>query len=161
MNKDEKDFETRVAARLHQRERMRAWIHVAAHTDTDNADYMLAAFDKRFPAPTSQSATPPPPAAQAVEVAPLDTNERHDYAMLAQEVSTLCEKARLYDKLCSELGPLKKKAEFWDAVASGKIILDHYDGNGWRCWTFGGTATAYFKSAAEAVQAAIDVGALK
>lgn len=131
----------------HQRERMRAWTHVAAHTDTDwieNADYMLAAFDKRFPAPTSQSATPPPPAAQAVEVAPISPDERHDYAMLAQEV-----------------GILRNKARLWDAVASGKIILDHYDGNCWRCWTFGGTATAYFKSAAEAVQAAIDVGALK
>lgn len=134
MNKDEKDFETRVAARLHQRERMRAWIHVAAHTDTDNADYMLAAFDKRFPAPAL-----PVPDQSAMGMAVAGT-------ILAQT---------------AELTTLRDKARLWDAVASGQVRL-FADTNGFWCeWDDGNVWDTVKPTAAEAVQAAIDAGALR
>lgn len=81
----------------HQRERMRAWIHVAAHTDTDNADYMLAAFDKRFPAPT------------AVEVAPLFNRYSEGYSDGARA-------ARSGIPNETELAALREKARYWDAM---------------------------------------------
>lgn len=65
----------------HQRERMRAWTHVAAHTDTDNADYMLAAFDKRFPAPVEPNL------------------KRSEYFIPPHELATLRQKARLWDAM--------------------------------------------------------------
>lgn len=124
----------------HQRERMRAWVQAYSDCGAELpetlamfADASLAEFDKRFPAPAL-----PVPDQSAMGMAVAGT-------ILAQT---------------AELATLREKARMWDAVASGKIILDHYDGNGWRCWTFGGTATAYFKSATEAVQAAIEAGAL-
>jgi len=125
----------------HQRERMRAWIHVAAHTDTDNADYMLAAFDKRFPAPAL-----PVPDQSAMGMAVAGT-------ILAQT---------------AELATLRDKARWWDAVASGKVRLVAAIDMRSVWWADYGTqpgkytaCTRNFHTAAEAVQAAIDAGALK
>lgn len=159
----------------HQMARRLAWIHVAAHTDTDNADYMLAAFDKRFPAPVE-------PVAEAATQTPAEdyvnrsySRGYHDGAQSVMqgmptiaELDTLRQKARLYDKLCSELGTLKKKAEFWDALASRKVRLVAGIGAQSVWWADYGTkpgnytdCTRNFHTAAEAVQAAIDAGALK
>lgn len=125
----------------HQRERMRAWITfrisqfngygLSAH----DADERLAEFDKRFPAPA------------AVEVANVyDSSDGRVPVIDATELASLRTKARL-----------------WDAVASGKVRLMAAFGNGWRAdFINDGIAfTKYGDTPEEAVQAAIDAGALK
>lgn len=132
----------------HQREKMRLWAWMYENNFikgnppewcSDFADTAVAEFDKRFPAPA------------AVEVAPISPDERHDYAMLAKEV-----------------GILRTKARLWDAVASGKVRLVAAIGVPSVWWADYGTqpgkytaSTRNFHTAAEAVQAAIDAGALK
>lgn len=150
----------------HQRERMRAWVQAYSDCGAELpetlamfADASLAEFDKRFPAPAL-----PVPDQSAMGMAVAGT-------ILAQtaELATLREKARLFDKLCEELPPgWKQNLRYWDAVASGKFILE------WSAVTehdIGWSVTfhilsvqktlQFFSTAAEAVQAAIDAGALK
>ena len=130
----------------HNSERMRAWIHVAAHTDTDNADYMLAAFDKRFPAPAAVEPVPAEP--------PM---------LFARTLAAMEER-----DAAAELAALREKARLWDAVASGKVRLVAAIDMRSVWWADYGTqpgkytaCTRNFHTAAEAVQAAIDAGALK
>ena len=173
MNKDEHKRSAK-AARLHQRERMRAWVRV--YDSPEYADQVLAEFDKRFPAPTSQSATPPPPAAQAVEVAP-----SKDDAVCALNFIRSCAVngtlpswlldgkdialAKGFAAVDAELAALREKARLWDAVASRKVRLT-CDFQGMFAALFdkgeqvGGWQTSFYTTAAEAVQAAIDSGAL-
>lgn len=166
----------------YQKERMRVF-SVGARMGAGHANEVLAEFDKRFPPPPSESqstiapapASPSEPKVQAaVEPEPDMGQSELDYELERsakdwqdirdaderRELAALREKARLYDKLCSELGPLKKKAEFWDAVASGKVRLRNQFDDTWTA-DYGPYLTARYLTAAEAIQAAIDAGALK
>lgn len=132
----------------HQRERMRAWVAAFTATiPTDcgahvTADGMLASFDKRFPAP----------AAVGVAKTPTLTTMSLDVAetILAQE---------------AELASLRTKALLWDAVASGKVSPRQAASGRWAAWYDHAEGrqdrTAYKQTAEEAVQAAIDAGALE
>lgn len=124
----------------HQRERMRAWVHWAPTTNIEQVDWLLAEFDKRFPAPAAVEVAKAP----ALTTMSLDVAE----TILAQE---------------AELASLRTKARLWDAVASGKVRLMAAFGNGWRAdFINDGIAfTKYGDTPEEAVQAAIDAGALK
>lgn len=159
----------------HQRERMATWRVARCRVGgfADGADELLAEFDKRFPAPASpsepkvQAAVEPVPAEPPMLFArTLAAMEERD---AAAELAALREKARLFDKLCEELPPgWKQNLRYWDAVASGKVRLVAAIGVPSVWWADYGTqpgkytaSTRNFHTAAEAVQAAIDAGALK
>lgn len=129
----------------HQRERMRAWVHWAPTTNIEQVDWLLAEFDKRFPAPAAVEVAKAP----ALTTMSLDVAE----TILAQE---------------AELASLRTKARLWDAVASGKLRLAATGTMPTAWWVdYNGKPGAYmagtknFPTAAEAVQAAIDAGALR
>lgn len=127
----------------HQRERMRAFL-VGAQVGSLNAESVLDAFDKRFPAP--------------VEPVPVP-----DQSALGSAMS------QLILSQTDELATLRQKARLWDAVADGAINLSYYESAGFQAsWPApaqnGGTARCGSGSkhtAAEAVEAAIAAGALK
>lgn len=136
----------------HQRERMRHWSRSYAAATLhacnpawqgardDFADLALAEFDKRFPAPAAVEVAKAP-ALTTMSLAVAET-------ILAQE---------------AELATLRIKARYWDAVRLGVIeIFRRSTGEWWATWANSGRTTdGYYSTAEEAVQAAIDAGALK
>lgn len=140
----------------HQRERMRAWIAAFTATiPTDcgahvTADGMLASFDKRFPAPA------------AVGVA---TGTREDRSRSYDEAFNdgwrTAQRAAV-PPADPEYESLRTKARYWDAVASRKFSLNAMCDESWTWDTNLGpcSRSRNFHTAEEAVQAAIDSGAL-
>ena len=144
----------------HQRERMRHWARAFndAYEINDSelsgraADFALAEFDKRFPAPSAVA--PVEPVAKRVEL--YDAGYDEGYKCGLRDGGEIAE---------PELAALRQKARLWDAVGSGKVVLlyddrelfagryDKEDSIGWQ--------TGWFPTAEEAVEAAIAAGALK
>lgn len=125
----------------HQRERMRAFLAGAKH-NIRYADSVLEEFDKRFPAPSAAAPVMPMAMAGTINGTPFTS----------------------IPETQAELASLRQKARYWDAVASGKVrlyIAD--DSNFYVAFDTADDAIGghQFPTAAEAVQAAIDAGALK
>ena len=123
----------------HQRERMRAWAGWAALTNIEQVDWLLAEFDKRFPAPSAAAPVEP-----AVEIANV-------YDSIDGRVPVID---------AAELASLRQKARLWNAVASGTVRLS-VAGRAYCTWDLGNEMTSLCDTAEEAVEAAIAAGALK
>lgn len=152
----------------YQRERMRLWarMYVSNFVDgnppgrcSDFADDAVVEFDKRFPAPVEPVAEVAPQTPAEDYVNRSYSRGYHDGAQsVMQGMPTI-----------AELTTLREKARLWDAVADGAINLSYYESAGFQAsWPApaanGGTARCGSGSkhtAAEAVEAAIDAGALK
>lgn len=155
----------------HQRERMRAWVSAWVSTDANISvpgaclwsDTMLTEFDKRFPAPAAVEVAPALPKA----IASTQPMSEHRKLMEWKEHLQLKE-LRLEQQealLADELTTLREKARYWDAVRSGKVrCICNFEGMFAAQFDKGeemGWQTSYYPTAEEAVQAAIDAGALK
>lgn len=137
----------------HQRERMRHWSRAFAstmqHRTFVDADIALAEFDKRFPAPA------------AVGVA---TGTREDRSRSYDEAFNdgwrTAQRAAV-PPADPEYESLRTKARYWDALESARVRITHqFDGT----WTVDHDAMPVaprYETLREAVQAAIDAGALK
>ena len=165
----------------HQREKMRLWAWMYENNFikgnppewcSDFADTAVAEFDKRFPAPASPSE---PKVQAAAEVAPAlpkaiaSTQPMSEHRKLMEWTEHLQLKERRLEQqealLADELTTLREKARYWDAVASGKVRLvrdeDATNSILWGAVYNNSHSTDWYISAAGAVQAAIDEGALK
>mgnify|MGYP006393458789 CR=1 FL=1 len=147
----------------HQRERMRHWSRTYSTTDavvsidsSECADAALAAFDKRFPAPSA--AAPVKPVASSVFAYDVKVIDVETYTADMAELETLRRTQAMHN---SELASLRQKALLWDVVASGKVRLSFY-ADGYFSVDHGSDAfTGRYPTAGEAVEAAIAAGALK
>lgn len=144
-----------------QKERMRVWarVYAAAMRSPTKCDAYERArgavfyFDEHFPQPA------PTPGAVTI----LDAIRSAKVKMQTNPDGPGTEDEAIVP--VSEYFALQKKAELWDAVASGRVSIFKHDGREsaqWSCsWEGSGlyTGRRYFPTLAEAVEAAIAAGA--
>lgn len=152
----------------HQRERMRAWAGWAALTNIEQVDWLLAAFDKRFPAPPVAGHMQPHVMHFAPGMPlPFDSFTSSFPAPSAAAPVEPDVELSGYFVPVAELASLRQKARLWDAVASGKVSLRPplYGDKFVALYEIRGCefqkTTEMLPTAEEAVEAAIAAGALK